>query len=114
MFRNRLAWLVFSLSFLSVAIPSTIGQQRRDPAQKRETRPKEDPRQRAKSLRAICDRLSVGAGSVIADIGAGNGRDSWTFASIVGQTGKVFAEEIEESKCQGIEKEAGNRDLAAG
>ena len=80
MFRNRLAWLVFSLVFLLVALPSTIGQQQRDPAQKRETQRKEDPQQRAKALRAICDSLSVGAGSVIADIGAGNGRDSWTFA----------------------------------
>ncbi len=53
----------------------------------------------------------MGPGATIADIGAGNGRDSWTFAEIVGRDGTVLAEEIEEGKTKGIEEEAKKRGL---
>ena len=52
------------------------------------------PKNRSESIRAIVSHLSLGEGAVIADIGAGNGKDTWVFAGIVGETGKVYAEEI--------------------
>ena len=51
---------------------------------------------------------------MIADIGAGEGRDTWVFADIVGETGKVFAEEIDEGKVKEIESEAKKRELSHG
>ena len=48
------------------------------------------PKDRAGSVRAIVSHLGLGEGSVIADIGAGRGRDTWVFAKIVGETGTVF------------------------
>jgi SAM-dependent methyltransferase len=48
----------------------------------------------------------VNAGSVIADIGAGNGRDSWVFAKIVAETGRVFAEEITPGTVDSLKKES--------
>ena len=82
-----------------------------DAQRKKEPRKREDAKQRADALRAICGQLEVGAGKVIADIGAGNGRDTWTFASVVGETGKVFSEEIAQGKCDTIEKGAKERKL---
>jgi len=53
------------------------------------------PANRADSVRALAHHLGLGEGSVIADIGAGRGRDTWVFAGIVSKTGMVFAEEID-------------------
>lgn len=49
---------------------------------------------RAAELRAICQRLGVGEGATIADIGCGKGTDTFVFASVVGPQGAVFAQEI--------------------
>jgi SAM-dependent methyltransferase len=57
----------------------------------------ESPRRsadRAAELRAICQRLGVGEGATIADIGCGKGNDTFVFASVVGPQGAVFAQEI--------------------
>jgi len=54
----------------------------------------------------------LGEGAVIADIGAGRGRDTWVFAKIVGETGTVFAEEIVEDKVESLKTEAKKRDLS--
>jgi len=70
------------------------------------------PNDRAGSVRAIVSHLSLGEGSVIADIGAGRGRDTWVFAKIVGETGLVFAEEIAEDKVESLKAEAKKRDLS--
>ncbi len=59
----------------------------------------------------VCERLEIGNGATIADIGAGNGRDTWVFASIVGDAGNVYSEEIEQQKCTAIEKEAKSKGL---
>ena len=67
---------------------------------------------RAASVRAVVSYLGLGEGSVIADIGAGNGRDTWVFADIVGETGRVFAEEIEESKVRSLKESAEKKNLA--
>jgi ubiquinone/menaquinone biosynthesis C-methylase UbiE len=50
-------------------------------------------------------------GTVVADIGAGDG--SYTFAAVeqVGATGKVFATEIDEEKLKALRAEAKKRDL---
>lgn len=64
------------------------------------------PANRADSLVAITSHLGVNTGSIIADIGAGRGRDSWVFARIVGETGRVFAEEIAPSATDSLKKES--------
>jgi len=69
------------------------------------------PANRANSVRALVSHLGLGEGSVIADIGAGGGRDTWVFADIVGKTGMVFAEEIEENKVKSLKSEADKRDI---
>ena len=59
-------------------------------------------KQRQQYLRAIVKKLGIGEGSVIADIGAGDGRDSWVFADVVGASGRVYAEEIDLSELRSI------------
>jgi predicted methyltransferase len=59
-------------------------------------------KQRQRYLRAIMKKLGIGDGSVIADIGAGDGRDSWVFADVVGASGRVYAEEIDLSELRSI------------
>lgn len=103
--------LVFCLLLFAVPPSITRGQKPEAPKAKQKTASKTDRREREKSLRAIAKRLSVGPGSVIADVGAGNGADSWVFADIVGPGGKVYAEDIDAGKVKGIEQEAAHRGL---
>jgi ubiquinone/menaquinone biosynthesis C-methylase UbiE len=49
---------------------------------------------RAEAVKKLCQRLGIGAGRTIADIGCGGGVDTMVFASIVGSNGTVFAEDI--------------------
>jgi len=70
------------------------------------------PSNRAESVRAIVSHLGLGEGSVVADIGAGGGRDTWVFASIVGETGTVYAEEITENKVKSLKSEADKKGLS--
>lgn len=67
--------------------------------------------QRASAVRTLLERLGVGQGGVVADIGAGNGRDTWTFAEVVGPEGAVYAEEIAEDKVKSINEAAAQRNL---
>lgn len=106
MTRHRCTQIVCCLIISLLTVTAAEGQRKRGAGKKRE-----DTQQRAESLRAICDRLDVGTGKTIADIGAGNGRDSWVFADVVGESGKVFSEEIEQGKCTAIEKGAKERNL---
>ncbi len=53
---------------------------------------------RASSIRAVCQRLGIGEGKVVADVGCGGGPDSFVLAAVVGPRGTVFAEEIVEAK----------------
>ena len=69
------------------------------------------PANRMDSVRALVRYLGLGEGSVIADIGAGNGRDTWVLADIVGETGTVLTEEIEEKKVKSLKAEAERREL---
>jgi len=72
----------------------------------------EQAKQRAAGIRAVVASLGLGEGSRIADIGAGGGRDTWVFASIVGASGAVYAEEIIEEKVKTLRQEAQQRGLA--
>jgi SAM-dependent methyltransferase len=53
--------------------------------------------QRAEAIRKVCRAVGIGPGNAVADIGCGEGVDTVTFASVVGPTGKVYAEEISPS-----------------
>ena len=87
-----------------------------------ETPPKKPPKpnadsaakagQRTASLHAIMDRLGLGEGAAVADIGAGKGRDTWAFAEIVGPQGTVYSEEIAEGMVDSLKKEAQKRALS--
>jgi len=70
------------------------------------------PKDRAASVRAIAAYLGLGEGSIIADIGAGNGKDSWVFAGIVGRTGKVYPEEITKKLVESLKSSAEKKGLA--
>ena len=100
-----------SILIAATALSSAVGQQPDAPREDQKRRSKEDAEKRTESLRAISNRLGVGAGSVVADIGAGKGRDTWTFAEIVGESGTVFAEEIDTGKTTAIQKAASERSL---
>jgi ubiquinone/menaquinone biosynthesis C-methylase UbiE len=52
------------------------------------------------------------AGTVVADIGAGDGRFSFAAAARVGLTGRVYATEIDEDKLKGLRDEVKRRNLA--
>ncbi|HRZ39287.1 MAG TPA: hypothetical protein P5534_23320 [Candidatus Paceibacterota bacterium] len=52
-------------------------------------------RSRAEALKALCHRLDIGPGAVIADVGCGEGLDAAEFARVVGENGTVLAQEIE-------------------
>jgi predicted methyltransferase len=71
----------------------------------------EKPKDRAASVAALCAKLGLGQGAVIADIGAGRGPDTWVFAKIVGQSGSVYAEEITEGLVKPLKEEAEKRKL---
>jgi len=81
------------------------------PTEEKKPTAEEKARQRENSLRALAKQLNVGPGATIADIGAGKGRDTWVFADIVGERGKVFAEEITEKNTKAIEEELEKRKL---
>lgn len=68
-------------------------------------------KKRAEYLRVIMTKLDIGDGATVADIGAGDGRDSWVFADVVGTNGKVYSEEIAEDKVKGLKKSADEKKL---
>jgi len=125
---SRCGWMLLSLSLAALAGPSPAAAGEKGEAApasavvaapdehgaRRQSRkaPTSRPTNRAESLRAILSRLGLGKGSVVADLGAGDGRDSWVFAKSVGNTGTVFAEEIFEGKVKSIRKNAEQKGLA--
>jgi ubiquinone/menaquinone biosynthesis C-methylase UbiE len=64
--------------------------------------PSQRPANRTASLQAICERLSIGPGAVIADVGCGDGPDTMVFATLVGVRGTVLAQEIDAAKLRKI------------
>lgn len=71
----------------------------------------EKPKDRAASFAALLSHLGLGKGSVIADIGAGKGPDTWVLAALVGETGTVYSEEIGEGTVKALTSEAEKRGL---
>jgi predicted methyltransferase len=68
-------------------------------------------KERSDAVRGLAQRLGIGPGMTIADIGAGNGADAWTFADIVGPGGTVYAEEVGEGLVKTLKGEAEKRKL---
>ena len=112
MIRGSCRLLLLCCLVVATAGSSGLARQPDAAGEKQKQRPKENSELRAESLRTIAERLGVGPGSVIADIGAGKGRDTWIFAGIVGKSGKVFAEEIADSNTQAIQKGVEERKLS--
>ena len=112
MFLHSSFRLLVCLFVLATVLPTAYSQPPGAPAANREARRRESGQQRANSLRAIASYLNVGHGDVIADIGAGNGRDTWTFADIVAEEGKVIAEEIDKEKVSSLKEAAAERELS--
>jgi predicted methyltransferase len=69
------------------------------------------PKDRAASVAALCAKLGLGQGAVVADVGAGRGPDTWVFARIVGPSGTVYAEEIAKGLVESLKREAEKRNL---
>jgi predicted methyltransferase len=109
MFRPLARLMLCCVLCLTVATPFALAQPLAAPAAKAKPRAKETAQQREHSLNQIAQRLAIGAGSVVADIGAGTGRDSWTFAQIVGASGRVYSVEIEKNKVDALSQEAAKR-----
>jgi len=103
--------LICGLLIAAAASPVAMGQ-RSDRASTKKAAAKEERKKREASLRKIAEHLGIGSGSAIADIGAGDGPDTWLFAQIVGETGRVYAEEIAEAKTKAIQQEASRRQLS--
>lgn len=68
----------------------------------------EGPRKRDRrgALLSILERLGVGEGAIVADIGAGSGTDSMTLADAVGPMGIVYSEEIRKSHVERVGRRA--------
>ncbi|MBP7937599.1 MAG: methyltransferase domain-containing protein [Phycisphaerae bacterium] len=56
--------------------------------------------------------MGLGEGDAVADIGAGNGQDSWVFAEIVGRSGVVYAEEITDELVKSLRDKAEEKRLS--
>src|ERR1700720_1190001 len=67
-----------------------------------------DPADEMKRLAALMDWKP---GTIVADIGAGDGRYAFAAAKIVGDSGKVFATEIDEEKLAKLRSEVAKRHL---
>jgi ubiquinone/menaquinone biosynthesis C-methylase UbiE len=111
--RNLRALVVILLAFLSVAQAQT--QTRRQPAPVMGvagadwlTRPEriqeEDPDR-------MLAALDIKKGSIVADIGAGVGYHVWRLAELVGPTGKVIGEDIQEGMIRLLQKNIEDRKL---
>lgn len=68
--------------------------------------------QRTAGIARLATRTHVGPGSVVADIGAGGGQDTWRWADIVGPRGTVYALEVTEKQVAALATEAHKRNLA--
>jgi SAM-dependent methyltransferase len=68
-----------------------------------------DRQNRGDSIRALCQRLGVGPGAVVADVGCGDGPDTMVFADIVGEGGTVLAQEIDANKLKKVVETADKR-----
>lgn len=65
----------------------------------------------AEETRRIVEALALGPGSVVADIGAGDGRYAFALAGVVGPTGHVYATEIDPDDLAELRTEVAERGL---
>ncbi|HXL23140.1 MAG TPA: methyltransferase domain-containing protein [Candidatus Dormibacteraeota bacterium] len=65
----------------------------------------------ADEIARLASLMEWKAGTVVADIGAGDGRYSFAAAAKVGPAGRVFATEIDEKKLQDLRAEVKRRNL---
>jgi len=56
--------------------------------------------------------LELRAGSVVGEIGAGGGELTFMLAAEVGETGRVFSNELNKERVEALRREVGNRNLA--
>lgn len=95
--RYLLGWGLCSLSWMTL---DTGGAERRDQTN------------RSAALEALCQRLEIRAGAVVADVGCGEGLDTMVFARVVGERGTVLAQEIDTTKLQKVLETAGQQGLS--
>ncbi len=68
-------------------------------------------RSRPEAIKALCQRLEIGPGAVIADVGCGEGLDAAEFARVAGGSGTVLAQEIEPAKLATVVRVAAKHGL---
>jgi ubiquinone/menaquinone biosynthesis C-methylase UbiE len=66
----------------------------------------------AEEVKRLADLMGWKAGTVAADIGAGDGKYSFAAVELVGASGKVFATEIDAKKLEELRSEVARRKLA--
>jgi len=66
----------------------------------------------AEEIARLAKLMEWKAGTVVADIGAGDGRFSFEAAAKVGTTGRVYATEIDDEKLKELQDEVKRRNLA--
>src|ERR1043166_621969 len=66
----------------------------------------------ADEIKRLASAMEWKPGSVVADIGAGDGRWAFAAAHEVGATGKVFATELDPQKIAALKSEVGKRHLS--
>jgi ubiquinone/menaquinone biosynthesis C-methylase UbiE len=93
------AW-IFAVLALAVVAPAQYRDRQTWAERDRWERPAE-----------VLDKLHVQAGSVVADVGAGEGYFTVKFAERVGATGKVFTEDIDPATIANLRKLAKDRGL---
>jgi predicted methyltransferase len=93
---SRLLFLLLALRFLAAPLPSQDEWKIRDTWEK----PQE-----------VMDVLGIKSGSVVADVGAGEGYFTFRLAARVGPTGKVYAEDILDDRLDKIRARAGKQKL---
>ena len=68
----------------------------------------EDPAKREKAIRTLCERLQIGEGAVVAEIGCGKGAETMQLAAVVGASGKVYGEEITQGSVDALKEKLKN------
>jgi SAM-dependent methyltransferase len=69
----------------------------------------QSPDNRNDALVLLCEQLEIGPGAVVADVGCGEGVDTFFFADIVGGRGTVLAQEIDPAMLKKIVETAERR-----
>jgi ubiquinone/menaquinone biosynthesis C-methylase UbiE len=105
--RGTFVFLAAGLAFGLLRAPAMGAEQSKTPNPGAHT----DPAKRPAAIKRVCDRLGIGPGKVIADVGCGSGTDTFTFAEVVGAGGKVYGEEIEQKPLDEMLQKARDRKL---